>query len=109
MKDIEGIDILLSKLPESCHRWDTFNFIDEFKYQTVFDDTDKYDYINNIEMVIRDEQKKYWLKMLLTDVSGRIIDDYGPGQERRYKFSCCEMDIDLYFYCAKISVELLYP
>ncbi len=31
MKDIEGIDILLSKLPESCHRWDTFNFIDEFK------------------------------------------------------------------------------
>lgn len=72
MKDIEGIDILLSKLPESCHRWDTFNFIDGFKYQTVFDDTDKYDYINNIEMVIRDEQKKYWLKMLLTDVSGRI-------------------------------------
>ena len=38
MKDIEGIDILLSKLPESCHRWDSFNFIDEFKYQTVFDD-----------------------------------------------------------------------
>ena len=31
MKDIEGIDILLSKLPESCHRWDTFNFIDEFR------------------------------------------------------------------------------
>lgn len=75
MKDIEGIDILLSKLPERCHRWDTFNFIDEFKYQTVFDDTDKYDYINNIEMVIRDEQKKYWLKMLLTDVSGRISFD----------------------------------
>lgn len=122
MKDIEGIDKLLSNLPESCHHWDTFNFIDEFNYQTVFDDTDKYDYINNIEMVIRDEQKKYWLKMLLTDVSGRIsfdtlngffhglvIDDYGKGQERRYKFSCCEMDIDLYFYCAKISVELLYP
>ena len=40
---------------------------------------------------------------------GLVIDDYGPGQERRYKFSCCEMDIDLYFYCAKISVELLYP
>ena len=62
MKDIEGIDKLLSNLPENCHRWDTFNFIDEFNYQTVFDDTDKYDYINNIEMVIRDEQKKYWLK-----------------------------------------------
>lgn len=57
MKDIEGIDILLSNLPESCHRWDNFNFIDEFKYQTIFDDSDKYDYINNIEMVIRDEQK----------------------------------------------------
>ncbi len=124
MKDINGIDILLHKLPESYQKWHYFNYIDEFRYETVFDDAYKFESINNIEMVIRDYSKKYWIKLQLTNVSGLIsfdtvngfysgfvIEDFiecGYSKDRRYGFSSCEMDIDFNFYCEKISVELLY-
>ena len=124
MKDINGIDMLLKKLPEKFQKWHYFNHIDEFRYETVFDDSDKFENINNIEMVIRDCSKKYWIKMKLTNVSGLIsfntvngfysglvINDFiecGYSKDCRYRFSSCEMDIDFNFYCEKISVELLY-
>ncbi|MCM1133009.1 MAG: hypothetical protein NC340_06020 [Ruminococcus flavefaciens] len=121
LKDVDGLDTLLEKLPDGYKSWYHFCRVLEFHFAKEFDYEDEFDYTSNIDMVLASYDGKYKIRMKLKAVSGLVSFDVCNGfcsgfcieysdcceKERRYKLSSYEQDIYFEFYCKKISVELI--
>lgn len=120
--NIEGIDILKSKIPDELQYWHEFGRISELHYHHVFDE-EYCTYIPCIELFLTDIQNRYTIKMFLFNVrglvsfdicngffSGLTIDDFsdrGFEKDCSFRLSSFEQDIEFKIYCERIKVELL--
>ncbi|MDE6092965.1 MAG: hypothetical protein K2F73_07175 [Ruminococcus sp.] len=117
---IKGIDELLKKLPENCQYWYKFSKIISLNYGKEFDYEKSFDYVDCIDMILTDWERKYKINIKLIDVVGEISfnirNGFFSGLEivyhesydyRRYEFTSFEQDIYFEVWCRDISVKLI--
>ena len=121
--NIEAIDILQKKLPDELQDWHRWGNISELHYYKEMYSEEYCDYICCIELILRDVQEKYAIKLSLFNVSGGIsfdmddgffsgltiedCSDWGYEKDCGYRISSLEEDIEFEIYCEKIKVELI--
>ena len=117
---IKGIDELLKKLPENCQYWYKFSKIISLNYGKEFDYEKYFDYVDCIDMVLTDWERKYKINIKLIDIVGEmsfsILNGFFSGLDiiyhesydyRHYEFTSFEQDIDFEVWCRDISVKLI--
>ena len=77
--NIEAIDILQKKLPDELQDWHRWGNISELHYYKEMYSEEYCDYICCIELILRDVQEKYAIKLSLFNVSGAISFDMDDG------------------------------
>ncbi|MDE6679188.1 MAG: hypothetical protein K2K02_09125, partial [Ruminococcus sp.] len=120
LKHIKCIDELLKKLPENYHGLYNFGNIITLNYGKEFDYEKEFDYVDCIEMVLTDDERKYKINVRLIDCvgemsfdilngfwSGLTIEYHETYDKRKFLFTSFEQDISFDVWCRDISVKLI--
>jgi len=118
--NIEGIGILRSEIPSELQSWHKFGRIIEAHFAHDIDEFGQD--ISNLDLLLSDADKRYFIKMHLYNVRGKLSFDTHNGfasgldiedlsstgceKENRFHIFSLEMDSDHDLYGEKISVIL---
>ena len=119
---IEGIEVLLTKIPTELQSWGEFGcHIEDLHF---FSNINEYGVdIKCLDIILSDREKRYRINLHFNNVSGKIsfepingfcsglsIDDLssrGYEKTKRFHIYSYEMDNDTDFYCEKVKAELV--
>ena len=118
--NIEGIGILRSGIPSELQSWNNFGRIIEAHF--AHDINEFGQDIRNLDLLLSDADKRYFIKMHLYNVRGKFsfdthngfasgleiedLSNTGCEKENRFHIFSLEMDSDQDLYCEKVSVTL---
>ena len=120
LKRIQGIENVIEKLPQQFRCWYKFGNIMKLEYEKCFD-YERWQDINNVNMIVTDDEGKYKIKLVLINargelgftignkISGFAIKDMKmDGYENEAGFHVYDYENgELSIYCEEIDVVLI--